>query len=165
MLSNTAKKHLFYLVCLVCVIFYSYLLIFGEGGMLRLRQEEKNLLDASRIRNEELRKNQELQHKIDRIRNDQREIERIARARALGMVQRFGGGRYGRLVVRAGARGRAVSVALAFVGCVDPVLQRIEGVEAMAAADFTIARTKLRRMQPENRLAGGAAGEHHDAAL
>jgi len=79
MLSNTAKKHLFYLVCLVCVIFYSYLLIFGEGGMLRLRQEEKNLLDASRIRNEELRKNQELQHKIDRIRNDQREIERIAR--------------------------------------------------------------------------------------
>lgn len=79
MLSNTAKKHLFYLVCLLCVIFYSYLLIFGEGGMLRLRQEEKNLLDASRIRNEELLKNKELQQKIDKIKNDQREIERIAR--------------------------------------------------------------------------------------
>ena len=79
MLSNTAKKHLFYLVCLVLVIFYSYLLIFGDGGMLRLKQEEQKLLEASRMRNEELRKSQELGRKIDRIKNDQREVERIAR--------------------------------------------------------------------------------------
>jgi cell division protein FtsB len=81
MLSNTAKKHLFYLVCLVLVIFYSYLLVFGEGGMLRLKQEEQKLLEASRMRNEELRKSQELGKKIDRIKNDQREVERIARER------------------------------------------------------------------------------------
>lgn len=81
MLSNTAKKHLFYLVCLVLVIFYSYLLVFGDGGMLRLKQEEQKLLEASRTRNEELRKSQELGKKIDRIKNDQREVERIARER------------------------------------------------------------------------------------
>ncbi len=81
MLSNTAKKHLFYLVCLVLVIFYSYLLVFGDGGMLRLKQEEQKLLEASRMRNEELRKSQELGKKIDSIKNDQREVERIARER------------------------------------------------------------------------------------
>jgi cell division protein FtsB len=81
MLSNTAKKHLFYLVCLVLVIFYSYLLVFGDGGMLRLKQEEQKLLEASRMRNEELKKSQELGKKIDMIKNDQREVERIARER------------------------------------------------------------------------------------
>lgn len=81
MLSNTAKKHLFYLVCLVLVIFYSYLLVFGDGGMLRLKQEEHKLLEASRLRNEELKKSKELGNKIDRIKNDQREVERIARER------------------------------------------------------------------------------------
>ena len=81
MLSNTAKKHLFYLVCLVLVIFYSYLLVFGDGGMLRLRQEEQKLMEASKLRNEELKESQELQKKIDMIKNDQREVERIARER------------------------------------------------------------------------------------
>lgn len=81
MLSNTAKKHLFYLVCLVLVIFYSYLLVFGDGGMLRLQQEEQKLMEASKLRNEELKKCQELQEKIDRITNDEREVERIARER------------------------------------------------------------------------------------
>jgi cell division protein FtsB len=79
MLSNTAKKHLFYLVCLVLVIFYSYLLVFGDGGMLRLQQEEQKLMEASKLRNEELKKSRELQEKIDMIKNDQREVERIAR--------------------------------------------------------------------------------------
>lgn len=79
MLSNTAKKHLFYLVCLLLLMFYSYLLIFGNGGMLRLRQEEQSLKDAARIKNEELRKSRELREKINRIKNDQRELERIAR--------------------------------------------------------------------------------------
>ena len=81
MLSNTAKKHLFYLVCLVLVIFYSYLLVFGDGGMLRLQQEEQKLMEASKLRNEELKKCQELQEKIDMITNDEREVERIARER------------------------------------------------------------------------------------
>jgi len=79
MLSNTAKKHLFYLVCLTLVIFYSYLLIFGDGGMLRLREEEASLKEASKIKNEELQKSRELKSKINRIKNDQRELERIAR--------------------------------------------------------------------------------------
>jgi len=79
MLSNTAKKHLFYLVCLTLVLFYSYLLIFGDGGMLRLREEEESLKEASKIKNEELQKSRELKSKINRIKNDQRELERIAR--------------------------------------------------------------------------------------
>ncbi|MFH1965374.1 MAG: septum formation initiator family protein [Acidobacteriota bacterium] len=81
MLSNTAKKHLFYLVCLVLVIFYSYLLVFGDGGMLRLQQEEQKLMEASKLRNEELKEFQELQEKVDRITNNEREVERIARER------------------------------------------------------------------------------------
>lgn len=81
MLSNTVKKHLFYLVCLVLVIFYSYLLVFGDGGMLRLQQEEQKLMEASKLRNEELKEFQELQEKIDKITNDKREVERIARER------------------------------------------------------------------------------------
>ena len=79
MLSNTAKKHLFYLTCLCLGIFYSYLLIFGDGGMLKLQEEEQRLMEASKLRAEELVKKQELQGKIDKIKNDQREVERIAR--------------------------------------------------------------------------------------
>jgi len=79
MLSNTAKKHLFYLTCLCLGIFYSYLLVFGNGGMLRLQEEEQKLIEASKIRAEEQAKKGELQGKIERIKNDQREVERIAR--------------------------------------------------------------------------------------
>ncbi len=49
--------------------------------MLRLQQEEQKLMEASKLRNEELRKSQELGNKIDKIKNDQREVERIARER------------------------------------------------------------------------------------
>ncbi len=79
MLSNTAKKHLFYLSCLLLVIFYSYLLIFGDGGMLKLQMEEQKLMEASKQRAEEQAKSRDLQEKIDKIKNDDREVERIAR--------------------------------------------------------------------------------------
>ena len=43
----------------------------------------------------------------------------------------------------------------------DRVLERVEGVEAMPAADLAAPCVKLLRAQPEHRLAGGAAGDHH----
>ena len=61
------------------MIFYSYLLIFGDGGMLKLQMEEQKLMEASKQRAEEQAKSRDLQGKIDKIKNDEREVERIAR--------------------------------------------------------------------------------------
>ena len=47
--------------------------------MLQLKQEEQRLLDASKVKNEELKKSRELEEKIEKIKNNQREVERIAR--------------------------------------------------------------------------------------
>lgn len=68
---------LFFMFCLpLC-----YLLVFGEGGYLRLRhyQEQLQKLQVENMRLQEAQQN--LIHRIQRIKEDPNEIERIARER------------------------------------------------------------------------------------
>jgi cell division protein FtsB len=80
-ISRRAKRDLSWIVLLLaCIAFMVYLFV-GDGGYLTLREYEEELARA-RMENQRLREAQlSLQSRIERLRNDPQEIERVARER------------------------------------------------------------------------------------
>lgn len=69
------------IVLLVSCLSFTYFLVFGQGGYLKLKEYRAELRELQ-LENLRLRETQkELRLKINRLRNDPYEIERLARER------------------------------------------------------------------------------------
>ena len=69
------------ILLLIACLSFSYFLVFGQGGYLKLKEYRAELRELQ-LENLRLRESQkELHLKINRLRNDPYEIERLARER------------------------------------------------------------------------------------
>ncbi len=77
--SRKAKRELFLILLFVVSIPFMGLLLFGQGGFIQLADYRTQLLDLQRANQILLNENQRILEKIQRLKSDPREIERIAR--------------------------------------------------------------------------------------
>lgn len=78
-ISRKARSELYLIVFLGVCFFFIYLLIFGSGGCLRLRESRAEL---HRLQQQNLKLRQtrwELDRSINRLEKDNQEVERVAR--------------------------------------------------------------------------------------
>jgi cell division protein FtsB len=84
--SRKAKKEFFWIIFILILIFQCYLLVFADGGYLKLK-ELSNELEALKQENLALRKSQqELMDQIEKLKTDPDAIERKAREK-LGLAK------------------------------------------------------------------------------
>lgn len=80
-ISRKARREIVLIVLLVSCLSFTYFLVFGQGGYLKLKEYRAELRELQ-LENLRLRETQkELRLKINRLRNDPYEIERLARER------------------------------------------------------------------------------------
>jgi len=80
-ISRKARREIILILLLIACLSFSYFLVFGQGGYLKLKEYRAELRKLQ-LENLRLRESQrELHLKIDRLRNDPYEIERLARER------------------------------------------------------------------------------------
>ncbi|MBI4445552.1 MAG: septum formation initiator family protein [Acidobacteria bacterium] len=80
-ISRKAKREVLLIVIILISLVLLYASIFGDGGYQKLRKQREALTQLQR-ENQKLRELQQTHlQKIDRIKNDPDEIERIARER------------------------------------------------------------------------------------
>ena len=79
MFSRKARRELFWILFFLCCLPLMYFMIFGDGGLMHLREYRKELVKAQLVNNR-LKKDHNLHlQKIHKLKNDSHEIERIAR--------------------------------------------------------------------------------------
>jgi cell division protein FtsB len=80
-ISRKARREIVWILLLVACLSFTYFLVFGQGGYLRLRDYRSELRELQ-LENLRLRESQkELRERIHRLRTDPYEIERLARER------------------------------------------------------------------------------------
>ena len=79
MFSRKARRELFWILFSLCCFPLMYFMIFGNGGLINLREYQKELV-KSQLANNRLRQEHNLNlQKIYKLKTDSHEIERIAR--------------------------------------------------------------------------------------
>jgi cell division protein FtsB len=80
-ISRKAKRELSWILLFVGCLFSCYFLVFGDGGYLKLQERRQELI-LLQHENFTLQQSQkDLIERIDRLKTDPNEIERIARER------------------------------------------------------------------------------------
>ena len=80
-ISRKARREIILILLLIACLSFSYFLVFGQGGYLKLKEYRAELRELQ-LENLRLRETQKALHqKINRLRNDPYEIERLARER------------------------------------------------------------------------------------
>ena len=78
-ISRKARREIILIFLLTACLSFTYFLVFGQGGYLKLREYRAELRELQ-LENLRLRESQkELHSRINRLRNDPYEIERLAR--------------------------------------------------------------------------------------
>lgn len=78
-ISRKGKQHLFWLIAWASCLAFTLYTVLGDGGYLRLREQQLRLEDLRR-ENARLRQVRlDLESRIHRLKTDPRELERVAR--------------------------------------------------------------------------------------
>lgn len=79
--SQKAKNEICWIALFLCGLPFIYMLVYGDGGYLQLRRHREDLQELQ-LQNLRLREQQrEFMDRIERLKSDPYEIERLARER------------------------------------------------------------------------------------